>query len=42
MRRMTRRIETADETDWPQILALSGLRERMTDNAMVTLSRAER
>jgi RNA polymerase sigma factor (sigma-70 family) len=32
--------ETADETDWPQILALYGLLDRMTGNPMVTLSRA--
>jgi predicted RNA polymerase sigma factor len=32
--------ETADETDWPQILALYALLERMTGNPMVTLSRA--
>src|SRR6266545_5574510 len=31
---------TAGETDWPQILALYGLLERMTDNPMVTLNRA--
>jgi predicted RNA polymerase sigma factor len=31
---------TAEETDWPQILALYGLLERMTDNPMVTLNRA--
>lgn len=31
---------TAEETDWPQILALYGLLERMTGNPMVTLSRA--
>ncbi|GAA4595745.1 sigma factor-like helix-turn-helix DNA-binding protein [Planotetraspora phitsanulokensis] len=31
---------TAGETDWPQILALYGLLERMSDNPMVTLSRA--
>ena len=30
----------ADETDWPQILALYGLLERMSDNPMVTLNRA--
>lgn len=28
------------ETDWPQILALYGLLERMSDNPMVTLNRA--
>jgi RNA polymerase sigma factor (sigma-70 family) len=32
--------ETADETDWPQILALYGLLERMAGNPMVTLNRA--
>jgi RNA polymerase sigma factor (sigma-70 family) len=31
---------TAGETDWPQILALYGLLERMTGNPMVTLNRA--
>jgi RNA polymerase sigma factor (sigma-70 family) len=31
---------TADETDWPQILALYGVLERMTGNPMVTLNRA--
>jgi RNA polymerase sigma factor (sigma-70 family) len=31
---------TADQTDWPQILALYGLLERMTGNPMVTLNRA--
>jgi RNA polymerase sigma factor (sigma-70 family) len=31
---------TADATDWPQILALYGLLERMTGNPMVTLNRA--
>jgi RNA polymerase sigma factor (sigma-70 family) len=30
----------ADDTDWPQILALYGLLERMTDNPMVLLSHA--
>jgi predicted RNA polymerase sigma factor len=29
-----------DETDWPQILALYTLLERMSDNPMVTLNRA--
>ncbi|HET7564895.1 MAG TPA: sigma-70 family RNA polymerase sigma factor [Gemmatimonadaceae bacterium] len=29
-----------EDTDWPQILALYGLLERMTDNPMVTLNRA--
>lgn len=32
--------ETADETDWPQILALYGLLEQMNGNPMVTLNRA--
>ncbi|WP_345557691.1 RNA polymerase sigma factor [Streptomonospora halophila] len=31
---------TAEETDWPQILALYGLLERMTDNPVVSLNRA--
>jgi RNA polymerase sigma factor (sigma-70 family) len=31
---------SAGETDWPQILALYGLLERMTDNPMVSLNRA--
>jgi RNA polymerase sigma factor (sigma-70 family) len=31
---------TAEDTDWPQILALYGLLERMTANPMVTLNRA--
>jgi RNA polymerase sigma factor (sigma-70 family) len=30
----------ADQTDWPQILALYGLLERMSDNPMVMLNRA--
>ncbi|MEV7009872.1 sigma-70 family RNA polymerase sigma factor [Streptosporangium sp. NPDC051022] len=30
----------AEETDWPQILALYGLLERMSDNPMVSLNRA--
>ena len=30
----------AEETDWPQILALYGVLERMSDNPMVTLNRA--
>jgi predicted RNA polymerase sigma factor len=29
-----------DDTDWPQILALYGLLERMSDNPMVTLNHA--
>ena len=29
-----------DETDWPQILALYTLLERMSDNPMVSLNRA--
>ena len=31
---------TTAETDWPQILALYGLLERITDNPIVTLNRA--
>ena len=31
---------TADETDWPQILALYGVLMALTDNPMVTLSHA--
>jgi len=31
---------TAEDTDWPQILALYGLLERMTGNPMVALNRA--
>ncbi|MFJ2030234.1 RNA polymerase sigma factor [Streptosporangium sp. NPDC087985] len=31
---------TAEETDWPQILALYGLLERMSDNPVVSLNRA--
>ncbi|GII01336.1 RNA polymerase sigma factor [Planobispora takensis] len=31
---------TAGETDWPQILALYGLLERMSDNPVVALNRA--
>ena len=30
----------AEDTDWPQILALYGLLERMSDNPMVALNRA--
>jgi predicted RNA polymerase sigma factor len=30
----------AEETDWPQILALYGLLKRMSDNPMVTLNHA--
>jgi len=30
----------AEDTDWPQILALYGLLERMTPNPMITLNRA--
>ena len=30
----------AEDTDWPQILALYGVLERMSDNPMVTLNRA--
>jgi predicted RNA polymerase sigma factor len=32
--------ESADDTDWPQILALYGLLDQMTGNPMVTLNRA--
>jgi RNA polymerase sigma factor (sigma-70 family) len=32
--------ERPGDTDWPQILALYGLLERMSDNPMVTLNRA--
>jgi predicted RNA polymerase sigma factor len=32
--------ETSEQTDWPQILALYSLLERMTGNPMVTLNRA--
>jgi RNA polymerase sigma factor (sigma-70 family) len=31
---------TAEATDWPQILALYGLLERMSDNPLLTLNRA--
>ncbi len=34
------RAVTAEETDWPQILALYGLLEEMTGNPLVTLSKA--
>jgi RNA polymerase sigma factor (sigma-70 family) len=34
------RAKSADETDWPQILALYGLLERITGNPVVTLNRA--
>ena len=34
------RAPTAAETDWPQILALYGLLERMTGSPIVTLNRA--
>ncbi len=34
------RATTAAETDWPQILALYGLLDRMTANPIVTLNRA--
>jgi RNA polymerase sigma factor (sigma-70 family) len=30
----------AEDTDWPQILALYGLLERMSDNPLITLNRA--
>jgi RNA polymerase sigma factor (sigma-70 family) len=32
--------KTADDTDWPQILALYGLLKRMSDNPMVALNHA--
>lgn len=32
--------DSVEETDWPQILALYGVLERMSDNPMVTLNRA--
>ncbi len=35
----TTKPRTVDDTDWPQILALYGLLERMSDNPMVTLNR---
>jgi predicted RNA polymerase sigma factor len=35
-----RRGASAADTDWPQILALYGLLERMSDNPMVALNRA--
>ena len=34
------RAATAEETEWPQILALYGLLERITDSPVVTLNRA--
>lgn len=34
------RAGTAEETDWPQILALYGLLEQLTGNPVVTLNRA--
>jgi predicted RNA polymerase sigma factor len=34
------RAQRAEETDWPQILALYGLLEQMTGNPIVTLNRA--
>jgi RNA polymerase sigma factor (sigma-70 family) len=34
------RASQADDTDWPQILALYGLLEQMTGNPVVTLNRA--
>ena len=34
------RAPRAEETDWPQILALYGLLEQLTDNPVVTLNRA--
>jgi RNA polymerase sigma factor (sigma-70 family) len=32
--------DSVEETDWPQIFALYGVLERMSDNSMVTLNRA--
>ena len=34
------RAPRADDTDWPQILALYGLLEQMTGNPVITLNRA--
>ena len=34
------RAERAEDTDWPQILALYGLLEQLTDNPVVTINRA--
>jgi predicted RNA polymerase sigma factor len=34
------RAARAEDTDWPQILALYGLLEQMTENPVVTLNRA--
>jgi predicted RNA polymerase sigma factor len=34
------RAQTADQTDWPQILALYGLLEKIAGNPVVTLNRA--
>ena len=34
------RASRAEDTDWPQILALYGLLERMTGNPVITLNRA--
>jgi RNA polymerase sigma factor (sigma-70 family) len=34
------RARTAEDTDWPQILGLYGLLERISDNPVVTLNRA--
>ena len=36
----TTRPPSVEDTDWPQILALYGLLERMSDNPMVALNRA--
>jgi predicted RNA polymerase sigma factor len=36
----TTRRRAAEDTDWPQILALYGLLKRMSDNPMVTLNHA--
>jgi predicted RNA polymerase sigma factor len=34
------RAERAEDTDWPQILALYGLLEQLSGNPVVTLNRA--
>ena len=39
-RECTTRRARAEDTDWPQILALYGVLERMSDNPMVALNRA--
>ena len=40
MRRCTTRLPTAEDTDWPQILALYGVLEQITGNPVVRLNRA--